>query len=108
MVFSIGKKVDDYFAEQGHETAIRISHYSPQATLQRNQDVVGHEDKFEAFQQTVRHAHVLATAHPVLEGSGMSQAFCDQTLDRLKRRDLTESRKKPLFIYKRAFESLHA
>jgi hypothetical protein len=38
----------------------------------------------------------------------MSQAFCEQTIDRLKRRELTESRKKLIFIYKRVFEAVHA
>jgi hypothetical protein len=106
-VFAVGKQVEDYLNEQGLESAIRILHYSPQAGNQRNQSVAGDEEQFEAFRQTVAHASVLATARHVLQHSGMSQPFCDQTIDRLKRRRLTESRRKLMYVYKRAFESLH-
>jgi len=107
-LFSVGKAVDDHLAGQGLAPVTRILHYSPQAAFQRNNAVEGDEARFEAFSQTIRHADVLATAHHVLERSGMSQAFCEETTDRLKRRELTESRKKLIFIYKRVFETLHA
>jgi hypothetical protein len=107
VVFSVGRAVDDHLAERGMEPAMRILHYSSQAARQRKRAVAGHESEFKAFQQTIRHADVLATARYVLKSSGMSQAFCDQTMNRLQRRALTESRKKLIFIYKRAFEALH-
>jgi len=104
-IFAVGKAVDEYLSDQGMASVIRILHYSPQAGKQRNRLVQDHEESFEVFRSAVTHQDVLKTAKHVLQRSPMPQRCIEQTISRLNNRELTESRKKLMFIYKRAFEA---
>ena len=79
-------------------------HYSPLAGSARSGGIVGHEEAFERFRDSVTHAQVLATAREVLNES-VPASIWDAILARLARRQLSESRLKLIFNYKVAFEA---
>jgi hypothetical protein len=81
-------------------------HYSGLAARARAAGIVGHEDRFEAFKRSVSLKHVLATAEDVLRASDVPTSFRDETLTRLAKSQLSESRQKLIFNYKRAFEAM--
>jgi hypothetical protein len=83
-------------------------HYSGQAGPARNAAVVGREDSFQEFSQSVTLEAVLATAESVLAASRVPAPFRDGTLTRLTRSQLTTSRKKLMFSYKVVFEAVRS
>jgi hypothetical protein len=86
----------------------RIMHYSGQAGPARNAAVLAQEDKFLQFSQSVSVEAVLATAEAVFKAARVPAGFRDETLTRLRRSQLTTSRKKLMFSYKLAFESMRS
>jgi hypothetical protein len=80
-----------------------VIHYSGQAGLARRAGIRGHEASFEQFRGSVSLEHVLATAEEVLNAS-VPARFRDETLARLARTELSESRQQLIFNYKLAFE----
>ena len=84
----------------------RVIHYSGQAARARNQAIVGRECEFEAFKDSVSLGDLIATAKDVLAVSGVPSEFRDAALARLAKSELSTSRKKLIFHYKIAFESM--
>jgi hypothetical protein len=80
-----------------------VIHYSGQAAVARAAGIVGHEASFEQFRGSVSLERLLATAEEVLDES-VPARFRDETLARLVRADLSESRQQLIFNYKHAFE----
>ena len=78
-------------------------HYSPLAAVARAAGIAGHEDSFERFKGSVSLELVLATAEEVLNAS-VPASLRDETLARLARSQLSESRQQLIFNYKLAFE----
>jgi hypothetical protein len=104
-IFAVGNAVSEFLEDRGFERAFtRILHYSPQAARARNAGIEGHENQFERFRETVRLEDMISTARDVFEASTVPDQFREETLSRLKNRELTPSRKKLLFNYKLAFE----
>lgn len=106
-IIAVGKAVAEELERQGlQRTFTRVIHYSPQAARARNAGIEGHEDSFQAFEEAISLEDVLATAEDVLRASSVPTEICKETLSRLERRELTTSRKKLIFNYKLAFESM--
>ncbi|MBA3531588.1 MAG: hypothetical protein H0T73_06715 [Ardenticatenales bacterium] len=86
----------------------QVIHYSGQAAQARNMAVAGQEDNFQAFRDSVSLKEVVATAHGILSESGIPAHFREETLSRLAKSQLSLSRQKLIFHYKRAFEAIHS
>jgi hypothetical protein len=69
--------------------------------------IEGREDVFETFRQTVTLQDIIATAKDVFWAAQLPDEFCDETLFRVARSQLTTSRQKLIFAYKVAFEAMH-
>ena len=67
---------------------------------------MGREDSFWAFSETVSLEDVVATAEDVLRSASVPADLRDETLTRLGKSQLTTSRRKLIFNYKLAFESM--
>ena len=94
--------------ERFQQPFTRIIHYSGQAGPARNAAVLGRENSFQEFSQSLSLEAVLATAEAVLTASRVPAAFRDGTLTGLMRRQLTTSRKKLMFSYKIAFDAMRS
>lgn len=77
-----------------------------QAGLARKEAIVGREDRFHSFMDSVRIEDVIATAEDVLHSANVPESIRYETLPRLKQFELTESRQRLLFIYKEAFGAM--
>ena len=84
----------------------KVIHYSGLAARARAAGIVGHEDRFEELRSSVSLKRVLATAADVLMASAVPASFRDQTLARLAKSQLSESRQQLIFNYKLAFEAM--
>jgi hypothetical protein len=108
-IVAVGRAVADHLERRGFPRPFtRVIHYSGQAARARSAGVEGHEERFEAFRDTVSKEDVMATAEYVLEKSSIPDQFREETLARLARRQLTASRKKLVFSYKVAFVKMRS
>jgi len=104
-VFAVGDTVAEHLKRHGFSRPFtKVIHYSGMAARAGGRGIVGHEDSFEEFRGSVSLEDVLATAGDVLRASAVSARFRDQTLARLAKSQLSESRQQLIFIYKLAFE----
>lgn len=104
-IFAVGNAVADNLTRRRFSRPFtRVIHYSGQAARARADGIVGHEDAFEHFKNTVSLGDVLGTAQEVLDAS-VPPHFRDETLAQLAGRQLSESRKKLIFNYKLAFQA---
>jgi hypothetical protein len=102
--FAVGHAVARHLARRAFPRPFTtVIHYSGQAAPARAAGIVGHEDSFEQFRGSVSLEVLLATAEEVLNES-VPARFRDETLARLARADLSESRQQLIFNYKLAFE----
>ena len=104
-VIAVGKEVAIHFKNRRFPVFSTILHYSNQAAQSRNAQIVGREEEFEAYRGTVLLEDVLNNAEEVMLTSGIPVAILNETLARLSTSELTESRRKLMFIYKTAFEA---
>lgn len=106
-VVAIGKVVSEYLVrKQFVKPFTGVIHYSSLAGRARNEGLVGHEEYFLAFKDTVSLEDLIITAKSVLEESHVPDRFRDEAMLRLSRSQLTASRKKLIFNYKVSFESM--
>jgi hypothetical protein len=106
-VVAVGNVVAKHLERRGFRRPFtRVMHYSGQAGPARNRGIVGREDAFDAFSNSVSIEDVVVTAKDVLRAARLPNEFCEETLSRLARSDLTVSRRKLMFVYKLAFESM--
>jgi len=104
--FAVGGAVAEHLECRGFPAEFqRILHYSGQAAAGRNACIEGSEAGFEAFTSTVSRQDILANAERVLERAQIPPAIQAETLEKLCRRPLTESRLKLLYCYKLLFQS---
>lgn len=104
-VFAVGKEVARHLDRHAFPRHITpLIHYSRLAGPARAAGIAGHEEIFEQFRGSVSLELVLATAEEVLNAS-VPASLRDDTLARLARTQLTLSRQKLIFNYKRAFEA---
>ena len=108
-IVAVGGAVAKHLALRGFQQPFsRIIHYSAQAGPARNAAVVGREDSFQEFSQSLSVEAVLATAEAVLTAARVPAAVRGGTLTRLMRRQLTTSHKKLMFSYKLAFDAMRS
>ena len=107
-VFAVGQEVARHLARRGFTRPFTtVIHYSPLAGSARSAGIVGHEETFECFMGSVTLQQVLVTADEVLNAS-VPASIRDETMVRLARRQLSDSRQRLIFNYKLAFESATA
>jgi len=106
-LFAVGHAVAQYLERCAFPRLFtKVIHYSGLAARARASGIVGHEDSFEAFRSAVSLECVLATAEDVLIASAVPASFRDETLARLAKSQLSESRQQLIFNYKLAFEAM--
>jgi hypothetical protein len=106
-LIAVGKAVFDYLQPRVPRRPLsQIIHYSGQAAAARARGIVGHEDSFQVFKDSVSLEDVIATTRNVFNSTGMSPELRDGFLSRLMKSRLTDSRRKLIFNYKLAFESM--
>jgi hypothetical protein len=103
-IFAVGKEVAKHLTARAFPRRFTaVIHYSRLAASARSAGIVGHESEFEEFRASVDLGSILATAEEILNAS-LPPKFRDETLTRLKRAELSDSRKQLAFNYKLAFE----
>jgi len=108
-IIAVGNAVEQHLQRRCFPRPFaRILHYSGLAARGRQAGIVGHEDDFEAFCDTVSLEDVITTAEDVLRESGVPGCICDDAVAQLARSELTTSRKKLIFNYKMAFEAMRS
>lgn len=108
-IVAVGNVVSQHLKRQGFQRQrpfTRVIHYSRRAGKARSAGIVGREDNFAAFRDSVTLEDVVATARDVLTSARVPAEIRDETLWRLKRFSLTTSRQQLIFNYKVAFESM--
>ncbi len=74
--------------------------------LLRGTAIVGREDSFRAFRDSVSLEDIIATAEGVLSAAHVPDELRHEALSRLAKSQLTTSRQQLIFNYKVAFESM--
>lgn len=106
-IIAVGNVVSQHLKRQGFRRHFTpVIHYSSQAGRARIEGIVGREDSFQAFRDSVSLDDVVATAQDVLTFARVPANIRDETLSRLARSPLTTSRQQLIFSYKVAFESM--
>lgn len=106
-VIAVGRSVSDFLSSKSFNRPFtRIIHYSGQAAAARNKGIIGHENDFDSFKESVSDDDIIITAKKVFDSNNVPSTFRESTLDRLKKRTLTLSRKKLIYNYKLSFESI--
>lgn len=104
-IFAVGNVVGRHLERHAFPKPFtKVIHYSGLAARARAAGIVGHEDTFEEFKSSVSLQRVLATAEDVLMASAVPASFRDETLARLAKSQLSETRQQLIFNYKLAFE----
>jgi len=108
VIFAVGRAVSNFLREHGFEPPFTsMIHYSPQAAAARTAAIRGCEDQFREFAESVCIEDIVEVASDILIASGQPQDIAQDTLSRLQRSNLSLSRKRLMFCYKRVFESVH-
>lgn len=106
-IFAVGNAVAQHLEQRAFPRPFtKVIHYSGLAARARAAAIVGHEDSFEEFRSSASLKRVLATAKDVLMASAVPARFCDETLARLEKSQLSESRQQLIFNYKLVFEAM--
>lgn len=104
---AVGKLVSKHLKRRGFSRPFTgIIHYSGQAASARKARTVGREGSFESLKASVSLDDLMADAKDVLLGAGVPVEIRDETLARLAKSQLSESRRQLIFNYKTAFELL--
>ena len=106
-IFAVGNVVARHLARRAFPRPFtKVIHYSGAAARARAAGITGHEDSFSEFRSSVSLDRFLATAADVLVAAAVPASHRDDTLARLARIRLTESRLQLIFNYKLAFEAI--
>jgi hypothetical protein len=108
-IVAVGNVVFQYLERRRFQRPFTsVMHYSSQAGRARKAAIVGHEDSFQAFRDSVGLEDLVSTANDVLTSARVPSEIRDETLSRLERSQLTASRQRLIFIYKVSFESMRS
>ena len=103
----MGKDVYSVLEQNGFNRAVTpIVHYSALAGAARNAAVAGHEDEFSAFSKALSMQNIIDVAEEVMRENSISAKMCTETVTRLRKATLSQSRKKLAFIYSTVFMRL--
>lgn len=105
-IFAVGKDVAKHLESRAFPRPFtKLIHYSSLAGNARALGIVGREEVFEKFKRSVSLDEILITVQDVLLKSTLSTSLRSETLNRIAKSTLSESRMKLIFIYKCAFEA---
>jgi hypothetical protein len=108
-VFAVGVAVAQYLARRKFPRPFtRVIHYSSLAGSARAAGIIGREERFKAFRDSVSLERLRETADAVLRVSAIPATFRDETLAQLPKSQLSESLQRLIFNYKLAFETVRA
>lgn len=106
-VFAVGNSVADFLNRRDFTRPFRkMLHYSRLAAAGRAKAIKGREGQYERFLGSITHRSILGVAEDVLVESGLPADMCRNTLKRLEKSKISESRHQLMFTYKVAFESM--
>lgn len=110
-IFAVGKAVAYYLENAGAQSRFPylfqpIIHYSSLAGKARAEGIIGHEKDFEKFRGSVTLDHLLNAADRIFDSMPTMEMFRESTLKSIRAGELSESRQKLIYNYKRAFESV--
>lgn len=106
-VIAVGNAVAKHFRDRGLRVST-IMHYSGQAAAGRNAAIVGREEEFKAYRDSVTLRDVVENAEHYMLACGIPEHIRAETLARLSMAALTHSRRKLMFVYKTAFEGMQS
>lgn len=103
-IVAIGKEVRTFLDQHGFGRDVTgVMHYSAQASRHRDTAIAGREPEFQAFAPTLSMQDIVATADAVMREHSVPPAVSAETIARLRKAQLSDSRKKLAFIYLTAF-----
>ena len=106
-VFAVGSHVANFLQRQQFPwNFTQLIHYSGQAASHWDKVVREHEEDFKRFQDTVTHEDFLNNAQAVIESSRVPLLISERALKRLRKAQLTLSRRKLMFNYKLIFDAV--
>ena len=106
-VFAVGTRVSNFLERQNFPWEYtQLIHYSGNAVSHWNRAIREHYDDFKLFKDTLTHEDFLENARDVIESSGVPLVISESALGRLRRADLTLSRRKLMFNYKLIFDAV--
>jgi hypothetical protein len=106
-IIAIGQQVRVFLVEHGFGDQITtVLHYSQQAAAARNASVKDREADFRQFAETFSLGDILDVASEVMRENCVPTPMFSETIERLRRTEVSESRKKLAFIYTTAFAAL--
>ncbi len=108
-IIGIGRDVFSFLERNGLDRDVKsVMHYSALANAARNAAVMGREAEFLAFSETLSMQDIVDVAAEVMQENSISVAMSAETITRLRKATLSESRKKLAFIYSTVFAELSA
>lgn len=108
-IIAIGQDVYGFLKRNGFDRDVKsIMHYSALASAARNAAVRGREAEFLAFSESLSLRDILEVAAETMQENSISAAMSAETIARLRKATLSESRKKLAFIYSSYFATLNA
>ena len=108
-IIAIGRDVYRFLEQNGFDREVKsVMHYSALATASRNAAVKGRETEFNAFSEMLSIQDIVDVAAEIMRENSISAAMSAETIGRLRKAELSESRKKLAFIYSTAFSKLTA
>jgi len=108
-IFAVGNAVARHIQRNAFPRPFtKVIHYSGLAARDRAAGILGHEDRFAEFQNSVSLRHVLAAAEDVLMASGVPTSLREETQARLMKSRLSTTRQHLIFNYKLAFEPMRS
>lgn len=106
-IIAIGRNVRSFLERHGFDHGIAsVMHYSAQANASRNAAVKGRESEFRAFSEKLSMEHIVDVAAALMREKAVPSALSEETIARLRKAKLSESRKNLAFIYSTAFAEL--
>jgi hypothetical protein len=108
-IIAIGRDVYGFLERNGFDRDVKsIMHYSPLANAARNAAVIGREAEFRAFSEMLSIQDIVDVAAEIMQENAIPVAMSADTIARLRKATLSESRKKLAFIYSTVFATLGA
>jgi hypothetical protein len=107
-VFAVGTHVANFLERQNFPFEYtQLIHYSGTAVSHWDRAILEHYNDFKLLQDTVTHDDFLENARDVIDRSGVLSVISERALGRLRKADLTLSRRKLMFNYKLVFDAVH-
>jgi hypothetical protein len=106
-IIAMGRDVSGFLERLDLEREFAsIIHYSPLANAARNAVVRGRETEYFTFARSLSLQDVVEIAADVMLENFVPVGLCEETIDRLQKATLSESRKKLAFAYSAVFTKL--